>query len=157
MIQQTFDFSEVMAVSLTDENGKTFPFNRYTSPVPAIASFLKCSNKKAEEILEALKKDYDVYACKDFEIALADGEKLILHFFYGGGIWWQGEWIQSLNEWDFIKLVYGQKVKIKKAPKPKKITVTATERQIKKAKQLFYAKSIGFEITGKDYQKWHLL
>ena len=32
-----------------------------------------------------------------------------------------------------------------------------TERQLKKAKQLFYAKNIGFSITFKDYQRWHLL
>ena len=155
--QQAFNFSDITAIELTDENGQKFPFNRYTSPVPAIASFLKCSNKKAVEVLEQLEKDFEVYACKDNEIAIAEGENIKLHFLYGGGIWWKGEWIQKLTEWDFVKFIAGQKVKTYKAPKPKKITITATERQIKKAKQLFYAKNIGFEITGKDYQKWHLL
>lgn len=31
------------------------------------------------------------------------------------------------------------------------------EIQLKKARQLYYAHEIGFDVTYKDYQRWHLL
>jgi len=154
--QQLFDFSDITKIELQSENG-VFVFNQFSNPVPAICYLGKIGKKKAEEILLELEKAYKVYSVSYFEIALVKDNQIVQHFTIGGGLWNNGEWVQILNEWDFRKLIAGQKVKTYKAPKPKKITVTATERQIKKAKQLFYAKSIGFEITGKDYQKWHLL
>ena len=157
MQQQSFNFTDVTAIELKDSNGSVFPFNRYTSPLPAIMTMGKVSKKKATWVLEELEKEYEVYACRDNELALVKDGVMAYHFLYGGGIWWKGEYIQNLNEWDFRHLIEGQKVKNHKAPKTKLITVTATERQIRKAKQLFYARSIGFNIRGKDYQRWHLL
>lgn len=49
------------------------------------------------------------------------------------------------------------KAKEKRPPKQKRITLICTERQQMKARQLFYAHSIGFDINYRDYQKWHLL
>lgn len=36
------------------------------------------------------------------------------------------------------------------------IDVIATELQLKRASQLQYASTIGFDITWKDYRRWHL-
>ena len=154
--QQAFNFSDITAIELKGENG-VFMFNQFSSPVPTICYLGKVGKKKAEQILLGLEKEYKVFSVSYFEIALVKDGQITHHFTIGGGMWNNGQWVQMLNEWDFRKLIAGQKVKTYKAPKPKKITITATERQIKKAKQLFYAKSIGFEITVKDYQKWHLL
>lgn len=49
------------------------------------------------------------------------------------------------------------KMKAEKKSRLKKMEVTCTEIQLKKAKQLYYAHEIGVDVTYKDYQRWHLL
>ena len=90
-----------------------------------------------------------------YQIVLAKGDKVIYNFEIAGETWYNGHKYNELNEWAFRALCDGIKPKEKKPPKLKKIVVMSTERQLKKAKQLFYAKNIGFSITAKDYQRWH--
>lgn len=37
------------------------------------------------------------------------------------------------------------------------IKITCTKEQLKRAKQLWYAKTIGFNIRYEDYKRWKLL
>ena len=154
---QYFDFSEVTRIDLKDKDGDILSFNRYTDKAKIIAGFLKCSRTKGEEVLRELEKEYDVYTCKDYQIVLAKSERIIYNFEIGGETWYKGHKYNELNEWAFRKLIDGIKPKEKKAPKLKKVVVTCTEKQVLKAKQLYYAKSIGFDITYKDYARWHLV
>ena len=154
---QYFDFSEVTRIDLKDKDGDILSFNRYTDKAKTIADFLKSSIKKGEEVLRELEKEYDVYTCKDYQIVLAKDNKIIYNFEIGGETYYNGHKYNELNEWAFRKLVDGIKPKEKKPPKLKKVVVTCTERQVLKAKQLYYAKSIGFDITYKDYARWHLV
>lgn len=157
MIQQAFDFSDAILIDLVDADGDVLQMNRYADPTKAISRFLKCSQTKAQETLQELRKEYQVYCTGDFQIVLAQGEKAIYNFELCGETWYKGHKYNPFNEWAFRKLCEGIKPKINKAPKPKQITITATERQVRKAKQLFYARTIGFNIKGNDYQRWHLL
>lgn len=157
MIQQAFDFSDAILIELVDADGDVLQMNRYADPTKAICRFLKCSQKKAQETLQELRKEYQVYCTGSFQIVLAQGERVIYNFELCGETWYKGHKYNPLQEWNFKKLCDGIKPKINKAPKPKQITITATERQVRKARQLFYAKTIGFDISGKDYQRWHLL
>jgi hypothetical protein len=154
---QYFDFSEVTKIDLIDKDGDVLTFNKYADNSKAVAAFLKCSRTKADEVLEDLRKQYDVFTCSDFQIVLAKGDKIIYNFEAGGETWYNGHKYNELNEWAFRKLVDGIKPKEKKPPKLQNVVVTCTERQVQKAKQLYYAKSIGFDITYKDYAKWHLI
>ena len=157
MIQQTFDFSDAILIDLVDADGDVLQMNRYADPTKAICRFLKCSQKKAQETLQELRKEYQVYSTGRFQIVLAQGEKAIYNFELCGESWYNGHKYNPFNEWAFRKLCDGIKPKINKAPKQKQVVITATEKQIRKARQLFYARTIGFNITGKDYQRWHLL
>ena len=150
-------FIEDEIIILTDKDGDKIVFNRYADRVSAIRAFLKCSKKEAEKTLEELSREYEVYSCKDYQIVLAKGDKVIYNFEIAGETWYNGHKYNELNEWAFRALCDGIKPKEKKPPKLKKIVVMSTERQVKKAKQLYYANNIGFSITAKDYQRWHLL
>lgn len=155
--QLQFDFSDTEKIELIDADGEKIIFNRYADKSKAIAYFLKCSQTDAEKVLRDLQKNYDVYSCNLYQIVLAKENKIIYNFEICGETWYKGHKYNELNEWAFRKLVDGIKPKEKKPPKSKVITITSTERQLRKAKQLWYAKTIGFNITSKDYIKWHLL
>lgn len=157
MQQQTFNFTDFTTIEIESIDGTVLPFNCYSNPVPCIARFLKCSTKKAALILTDLEKEYDVYTVSNFELALCKDNKAVYHFIYSGTLIYNNHEYQVMNEWSFRSLVEGRKPKQKKPPKPKTITLTCTERQLRKAKQLYYAMKIGFNIKAKDYQKWHLL
>lgn len=157
MQQQTFNFTDFTTIEIESIDGTVIPFNRYSNPVPCIARFLKCSSKKAALILTDLEKEYDVYSVKDFELCLCKGNKAVYHFIYGGTLEYNNHEYEVMNEWGFKSLLQGRKPKAHKPPKPKTITLTCTEKQLRKAKQLYYAKKIGFNINGKDYQRWHLI
>lgn len=150
-------FIEDEIIILTDKDGEKLVFNRFADRIKAIQAFLKCTKKEAQETLEMLKKEYEIYSCSEFQIVLTKDNKIIYNFELCGETWYNGHKYNELNEWAFRKLCEGIKPKEKRPPKPKQIIVTATEKQIKKAKQLYYAKNIGFNITTKDYQKFHLL
>lgn len=155
-MQLSFDFAETRK-ELTDKDGDILVFNVFTDKVKTIAHFLKCSVCKAREVLAELEKEYDVYTCGTFQIVLAKDSRIIYNFEIGGETWYQTHKYNTVNEWQFRKLVEGIKPKEKRPPKQKKITLMITERQQMKARQLFYAHSIGFDINYRDYQKWHLL
>lgn len=151
-----FDIGQYVLISLFDIDGDEIIMNKDADPKKAISYFLNCSTKKAGEVLEELKKDYDVYATSFWQIVLAQGNKVIYNFEINGETWYNGHKYNELGKYQFIKLVEGIRPKSRKPAREKKITLTVTEQQLKKAKQLYYAKSIGFNITYKDYQKWHL-
>ena len=145
------------AAELSDKDGDKIIFNPYTDKTNAICYFLKCTKTKAIEVQKELEKEYQIFTCSFWQIVLAKENRIVYNFEINGETWFNGHKYNTLNEWAFRKLVEGIKPKEKKPPKPKVITVTSTERQLRKAKQLWYAKTIGFNITSKDYIKWHLL
>ena len=155
--QLTFDFSDTEKIELKDKDGDIIPFNRYSDKTKAICRFLKCNQETTRKVQKELEKDYQIFTCGDWQIVLADNEQIIYNFEIGGESVYLGHKYNELNEFAFRKLVEGIKQKEKKPPKAKTVIVTATERQLRKAKQLWYAKEIGFNITSKDYMKWHLL
>ena len=107
---------------------------------------------------EELEKDWNIYTDgRQEQIVLCKGERLVYNFKLYGQTYLHGHKYNELNEWDFRKLVDGMKPKPEKKSRPKRIIVMCTEIQLRKAKQLWYATKIGFDITAKDYRRWHLL
>ena len=144
-------------ITLTDSDGDTFQADSFYSAIKEIARFLKCSKTKANDVLQSLRKQYEVYA-KPGQILLTQDKRIKYNFEMYGQTWYNGHKYNDLTEWDFKSLVEGKKIKkLKKPASVKTIALTCTERQIKKAKQLYYAHTIGFLITYKDYKRWHLL
>lgn len=125
--------------------------------IDTMSEMLGNTKKEAEETLRELQKEYSVYAKKN-QIILAKGEKVIYNFETYGQTWYNGHKYNELNEWDFRAFCEGRKIKTeKKKPKPKTIILTCTESQLKRARQLYFALQIGFNITQKDYKKYFLL
>ena len=125
--------------------------------IDTMSEMLGVSKTGAEKILLELQKDYLVYAKRN-QIILAKGKEVIYNFETYGMTWYNWHKYNNLNEWDFRAFCEGRKTRTeKKKPKSKTITVTATETQIKRAKQLYFALSVGFNISYKDYQKYYLL
>lgn len=125
--------------------------------IDTMSKMLGVSKNRGRKILLELQKDYSVYAKRN-QIILARGKEVIYNFETYGMTWYNGHKYNNLNEWDFRAFCEGRKTRTeKKKPKPKAITVTATETQIKRAKQLYFALSVGFNISYKDYQKYYLL
>jgi hypothetical protein len=154
-MQLTFDFNDF--VTLTDKDGDTIITERYTDNVKAVRTFLGCAKSMAEEILAQLKKDYEIYCPNECQIILCQGGHIIYNFEMYGMTYYNGHKYNSLNDWSFKKFLEGEKPKEKKPPKIKKIMVTCTEKQIKRAHQLYYAMTLGFDITHKDYERFYLL
>ena len=153
-MQGLFDFSEYFL----DKDGDKVKVNYLSDTIKEIESFLKCSKAKAVEVLAELKKEYDVYSNNN-QIILIQNNKVVYNFEMFGMTFYCGHKYNDCNEWDFRNFVEGKKTKIEKKQTSRrlpKITVTATEKQIKKAQQLYYAKSIGLDITYKDYQRFYL-
>jgi hypothetical protein len=115
------------------------------------------SIRMAKSINEKLKKEWDVYAAP-CQIILSKNGLIKHNFEMYGQTWWHGHKYNTVNEWDFRSFVENGKTKIKTAAKScKGIRLTCTERQIKKALQLDYARRIGFDVTRSDYQRFYLL
>ena len=147
------NFSENEVAELIDSDGNRMYFNRFTYKIKTICSFLKCSRKQGEEVLRDLQKEYSVFTCRQDQIVLAKGNRIVYNFELAGETVFNGHEYNELNEWDFMKLVKGLKPRKDKT----KINVMCTEIQVKRAMQLYYAISLGFDVTRKDYQRWHLL
>lgn len=157
MSQLEFDFSDVTEITLEDRDGDRFTFDRYADRISAIRYFLKCTKTRAAQVLEDLEKEWDVYADGMYQIVLCKGKLIAYNFEIYGQTYWHGHKYNELGEWDFRRIVDGLKPKAEKKSRLKKIEVTCTEIQLKKARQLYYAHEIGFDVTYKDYQRWHLL
>lgn len=154
-MQLTLDFFD--KVTLTDKDGDTICVEHYTDKVKAVRTFLGCTKSKAEEILALLEKDYKVYCPNECQIILAQGKTIAYNFEMYGMTFYHGHKYNTLNDWSFKKFLEGEKPKEKKPPRIKKIMVTCTEKQIKRAHQLYYAMTLGFDITHKDYERFYLL
>lgn len=153
MTGMLFNFREV----LTDSDGDTVTVDGNYDPLKEIQRFLACTKKEAQTVLQNLKADFEVFAAP-CQIILAKGGKVVHNFEMYGQTWWHGHKYNTVNEWDFRSLVENGKTKKKTAAKPcKGIKLTCTERQIKKAMQLDYARRIGFDVTRSDYQRFYLL
>lgn len=155
--QLTLNFDN--AVTLIDKDGDKFVFNRWADKNKAVMSFLHCTKSRASEVIKDPEKDWDIYTDgRQEQIVLCKGERIVYNFELCGQTYYlHGHKYNELNEWDFRKLVDGMKPKLEKKSRPKRIIVMCTEIQLKKAKQLWYATKIGFDVTAKDYQRWHLL
>lgn len=125
LTQELFDFSE----TLTDADGDTVVVSLLSDTVFEITLFLKCSKKKALEVLETLQKDFDVYSNPE-QIILAKGNKIIHNFELHGETYFHGHKYNPVNEWDFKQFLQGKKTRNEKRksaerpPKPLKITCT---------------------------------
>ena len=125
--------------------------------IDTMSEMLGVSKTKAEVMLKNLQKDFEVYT-KTNQVILSQNGKVIYNFETYGQTWYNGHKYNELNEWDFRAFCEGRKVKTeKKKPKPKTIILTCTESQLKRAKQLYFASSIGFNIGYKDYKRFYLL
>ena len=151
-----FDYT----VKLKDKDGDSIIVNPLNDTIEVIKNMLGCTSAIARENLALLEKEYCVYS-KPSQILLCKGENVVFNFETYGMTWGtekQPHKYNELNEWDFRAFLEGKKIRTeKKVPKIKKVTVTSTETQIRRAKQLFYARSIGFNISYKDYQKFYLM
>lgn len=152
MTGMLFDFS----VKLTDKDGDSVTVDGLYNPLNEIERFLSCTKTEAETVLARLKKDYDVFAAEG-QIILTKGSKVLYNFEECGQTYWHGHKYNTVNEWDFKDFVGKGKVMAVKKLKPKKLALAVTEKQIKKALQLDYARRIGFDVTRSDYQRFYLL
>lgn len=154
MNQQLLDFSKV----LTDADGDKITIDFHADVLKEIAHFLKCSKKRALQVYDVLHKDFEVYANYG-QIVLAKGDKAIYNFESFGQTWWHGHKYNIVDEWDFRNFVAGKKIKTekRKSTRTKDIVLTVTEIQRKRAQQLWYAHTIGFDISYKDYQRFYLV
>lgn len=158
MTQLLLDFSEI----LTDADGDTVVVDRLSDTEKIISRLLKCSRKKSREVLEKLSKDFDVYS-NGFttQLILAKDGRIIHNFEAHGETRMHGHKYNPVNEWDFRDFVAGKKMrweKRKAAEKPPKpIKITCTEIQLKRAKQLYYALTVGFSIGYKDCKRFYLV
>ena len=158
MTQGLLDFSD----TLTDADGDTIVVDRLSDTVRIISLLLKCSGKKAREVLAKLQKDFDVYSNEwTTQLILAKDGKIIHNFEAHGETSWHGHKYNPVNEWDFRDFVSGKKMrweKIKAAQKPPKpLKITCTEIQLKRAQQLYYAYKIGCDIGYEDYKRFYLV
>lgn len=157
-MQILLDFSE----TLTDADGDTVVVDRLSDSARIISRLLKCSGKKSREVLEKLSKDFDVYS-NGFttQLILAKNGRIIHNFEAHGETRLYGHKYNPVNEWDFRDFLVGKKMrweKRKAAQKPPKpIKITCTEIQLKRAKQLYYARSVGFNIAYADYKRFYLV
>ena len=158
MTQLLLDFSE----TLTDADGDTVIVDRLSDTEMIISRLLKCNRKKSREVLEKLSKDFDVYSNGwTTQLILAKDGKIIHNFEAHGETRLYGHKYNPVNEWDFRDFVAGKKMrweKRKAAEKPPKpIKITCTEIQMKRARQLYYARSAGFNIGYADYKSFYLV
>ena len=158
MTQLLLDFSE----TLTDADGDTVIVDRLSDTEMIISRLLKCNRKKSREILEKLSKDFDVYSNGwTTQLILAKDGKIIHNFEAHGETRLYGHKYNPVNEWDFRDFVAGKKMrweKRKAAEKPPKpLKITCTEIQLKRARQLYYARSAGFNIGYADYKSFYLV
>ena len=158
MTQGLLDFSD----TLTDADGDTVVVDRLSDTVRIISLLLKCSGKKAREVLAKLRKDFDVYSNGwTTQLILAKDGRIIHNFELHGETWQYGHKYNPVNDWDFRVFVAGKKMRwkkreaVQKPPKPLKIT--CTEIQLKRAKQLYFAHSVGFDIGYADYKRFYLV
>lgn len=154
-MQALLDFSD----TLTDADGDTIVVDRLSDTVRIISLLLKCSRKKSREVLEKLQKDFDVYSNGwTTQLILAKNGKIIHNFEAHGETSWHGHKYNPVNEWDFRNFLSGKKTRKEKLPaKVKTLKITCTEIQLKKAKQLYYAHTIGFDIGYADYKRFYLV
>ena len=158
MTQLLLDFSE----TLTDADGDTVVVDRLSDTEMIISRLLKCNRKKSREVLEKLSKDFDVYSNGwTTQLILAKDGKIIHNFEAHGETRMYGHKYNPVNEWDFRDFVAGKKMrweKRKAAEKPPKpLKITCTEIQLKRARQLYYARSAGFNIGYADYKRFYLV
>ena len=158
MTQLILDFSE----TLTDADGDTVVVDRLSDTEKIISRLLKCSRKKSREILEKLRKDFDVYSNGwTTQLILAKDGKIIHNFEAHGETRMYGHKYNPVNEWDFRDFVAGKKMRREKRKlaerPPKPLKITCTEIQIKRARQLYYARSAGFNIGYADYKRFYLV
>lgn len=155
MTQGLLDFSD----TLTDADGDTIVVDRLSDTVRIISLLLKCSRKKSREVLEKLQKDFDVYSNGwTTQLILAKNGNIIHNFEAHGETSWHGHKYNPVNEWDFRNFLSGKKTRKEKLPaKVKTLKITCTEIQLKKAKQLYYAHTIGFDIGYADYKRFYLV
>lgn len=158
MTQALLDFSD----TLTDADGDTIVVDRLSDTVGIISRLLKCSGKKAREVLEKLQKDFDVYSNEwTTQLILAKNGKIIHNFEAHGETYMCGHKYNPVNEWDFRDFVAGKKMRWEKRKAserpPKPIKITCTEIQLKRAKQLYFAYTIGFNISYADYKRFYLV
>ena len=157
MTQCLFEFYE----TLTDADGDTVVVDRLSDTVRIISRLLKCSGKKSREVLEKLSKDFDVYSNGwTTQLILAKDGRIIHNFEAHGETRMYGHKYNPVNEWDFRDFVAGKerRRKRKAAEKPPKpIKITCTEIQLKRARQLYYARSADFNIGYADYKRFYLV
>ena len=157
MTQLLLDFSE----TLKDADGDTVVVDRLSDTEKIISRLLKCSRKKSREVLEKLSKDFDVYSNGwTTQLILAKDGKIIHNFEAHGETRMYGHKYNPVNEWDFRDFVAGKKMrweKRKAAERPPKPQITCTEIQLKRARQLYYARSAGFNIEYSDYKRFYLV
>ena len=147
-----FDFS----VKLTDKDGDSVTVDGLYNPLKEIERFLSCTKKEASEIFQRLKKEWDVYAAPCSIILAKNG--LIEHYFeMYGQTYWHGHKYNTVNDWDFKEFVQKNKLKEKKSRPPKKLVLTVTEPQAKRARQIAYASMIGFDVDWHDYKRFYLI
>lgn len=145
-------------IALTDTEGNKIYFDTFAmSPIQEIKRFLNCSKKKALEVLKKLQKNYDIYTNTN-QIVLARNGKIIHNFELYGNTYYNGHKYNNVNKWDFINFVNKAKSpktrQVKQAKQPK---ITATELQIKRANQIYYASKIGFDVDYNDYKRFYLV
>lgn len=152
-MQMLFSFTE----ELIDPDGDKIIVDVTKDKIKVISEMLACSRSKAIETLKLLEEEYQVYV-KNNQVILCKDKKVVYNFETYGATWFGGHKYNEVNEWDFRAFVEGKKIRTeKKSPKIKKIVITCTETQIKRAKQLFYAKSIGFNVGYADYKRFYLI
>ena len=158
MTQLLLDFSE----TLTDADGDTVIVDRLSDTEMIISRLLKCNRKKSREILEKLSKDFDVYSNGwTTQLILAKDGRIIHNFEAHGETRMYGHKYNPVNEWDFRDFIAGKKMRWEKRKAaeepPKPLKITCTEIQLKRARQLYYARSAGFNIGYADYKSFYLV
>ena len=150
-----FDFTK----TLFDADGDTLVMPTDFKKEITISSFLRCGKKQALEVLADLEKEYDVY-CKWGQIVLAKGDKCLINFEECGQSYGTESCPHKYNllgVWEFRDFINKGKAPKQKVSKPKKIEIVATEIQLKRAQQLWYAYKLGFDVNYKDYQRFYLV
>lgn len=152
MTQLFFDFSK----TLTDADGDKVIIDTLSDTQKEIQKMLNCSKTKAFEVLADLQKKYDVFSGLN-QIVLAHENKVLYNFEKYGETVYNGHKYNATNEWDFKDFVEGKKIKAEKKRFSRSIKLTCTEKQLKRAAQLQYAHSIGFDIGYNDYKRFYLV
>lgn len=155
MTQGLLDFSE----TLTDAEGDRIAVDLLSDTLGIIMQLLKCGRKKSREVFDRLKKDFDVYS-NEFttQLILAKDGRIIHNFELYGETRLYGHKYNPVNEWDFRDFLSGKKTRKEKKPaKVKELKITCTEIQLKRAVQLNYARTVGFDIGYADYKRFYLV